>query len=458
VTATPQTIEIDQLRADVNGQVIGPRDAEYEQARLVFYAKFDDRLPAAIVRPRNSRDVAHVVSLARESGIELAIRSGGHSSAGHGVSDGGIVLDLSLMKGVEIDQTGRTAWVETGLTTGEATDAFAAHGLGVGFGDTGSVGVGGLTLGGGVGYFVRKNGLTIDDLLAADVVTADGELVRADDEQNADLFWALRGGGGNFGVATRFRYRLHPVDTVTGGMLVLPATPEVLAGFMEAADAAPEELSAIVNVMTAPPMPFLPEELEGEVIVLAMMVHAGPLDEGERAFAPFRALATPIADLVKPMKYQEMFQAEEGEFRPHAVGRTLFVDAFDRSAAEQALDHIRASSAQLAAVQLRMLGGAMARVPADATAFAHRGRRIMIALGALYATPDEASVHTAWADAGVELLRQSDSAAYVNFLGEEGDARVRDAYPGGAWERLAEIKRRYDPTNLFRLNQNIAPA
>jgi FAD/FMN-containing dehydrogenase len=459
VTTTPQsTIEIEKLRADIAGQVIGPTDAEYEKARLVFYAKFDDRRPALIVRPANSSDVARVASLARESGLELAVRSGGHSSAGHGVSDGGIVLDLSLMKEADIDPAGRTAWVETGLTAGEATDAFAAHGLALGFGDTGSVGIGGLTLGGGVGYLVRKRGLTIDDLLAADVVTADGELVRADETQNPDLFWAIRGGGGNFGVATRFHFRLHPVETVTGGMLVLPATPDVLASFVDAADAAPEELSAIANVMTAPPMPFLPEELVGEVVLLAMMVHSGSLEDGERAFAPFRALATPIADMVKPMPYREMFQAEEGEFRPHAVGRTLFLDTFERDVADDALDHIRASSAQLAAVQLRVLGGAMARVPEDATAFAHRRRRIMVALGALYGNPEEASIHKAWADEGMALLRQSDSAAYVNFLGEEGDARVRDAYPGATWDRLAQIKRRYDPTNLFRMNQNVQPA
>jgi FAD/FMN-containing dehydrogenase len=458
VTTTPQTtIDIAQLRAAVGGQVMGPKDADYEHARLVFYAKFDERRPAVIVRPADASDVAYVVSLARESGLELAVRSGGHSSAGHGVSDGGIVLDLSLMKGLEIDPAGRTAWVETGLTAGEATDAFAAHGLALGFGDTGSVGIGGLTLGGGVGYLVRKHGLTIDDLLAADVVTADGELVRVDEKQNADLFWALRGGGGNFGVATRFRYRLHPVDTVTGGMLVLPATPEVVASFVEAADAAPEELSAIANVMPAPPMPFLPEERVGELVVLAMMVHSGPLDDGERAMAPFRALATPVADLVRPMPYREMFQPDEAGFRPHAIGRTLFLDRFDRDVAETALEHIRASSAQLAVTQLRVLGGAMARVPSDATAFAHRRRRIMVALGALYATAEEAPIHKEWAEDGVAALRQSDSGAYVNFLGDEGDERVRDAYPGSTWDRLAAIKRRYDPTNVFRMNQNVPP-
>jgi FAD/FMN-containing dehydrogenase len=459
MTTIPQTdISIEQVRADLSGQVIAPGDAEYEQARLVFYAKFDDRRPAAIVRPANSGEVAYVVRLARESELELAVRSGGHSSAGHGVSDGGIVLDLSLMKGLDVDPVERVAWAETGLTAGEATDAFAEHGLALGFGDTGSVGIGGLTLGGGVGYLVRKNGLTIDDLLAAEVVTADGELVHADEEQNQDLFWAIRGGGGNFGVATRFRFRLHPVDTITGGMLVLPATPDVVASFIEAAEAAPEELSTIANIMPAPPMPFLPEERVGELVVLALMVHSGPVEEGERAMAPFRALAEPVTDLLRPMPYREMFQPEEGEFRPHAVGRTLFLDSVDRAVAETILDRLRASSAQMAVTQLRVLGGAMARVPSDATAFAHRKSRIMATPGALYATAEEAPIHKAWAEETMAALRQSDSGAYVNFLGEESAERVRAAYPGETWERLASIKRRYDPTNLFRLNQNISPS
>jgi len=258
-TTSQAAISISRLRADLAGQVIGPDDSEYERARLVFLPQFDRR-PAAIVRPAGANEVAYVVSLAREQGLELAIRSGGHSSAGHGVSEGGIVLDLSAMKALEIDPDNRLAWAETGLTAGEVTTAAHAHGLAIGFGDTGSVGIGGLTLGGGVGYLIRKHGLTIDDLLGAEIVTADGGLLRADAEHHPDLFWAIRGGGGNFGVATRFHYRLHPVGTVTGGMLVLPATADVVAGFVAAAEAAPEELSTIATVMTAPPLPFLPEE------------------------------------------------------------------------------------------------------------------------------------------------------------------------------------------------------
>ena len=257
--STPTSISIPKLRADVSGQVIGPDDAEYDQARAVFYGGFDLH-PAAVIRVADEMDVARVIALARETGLELAVRSGGHSVIGQGVSDGGLVIDLADLRSIEVDAEGRTAWAQTGLTAVEFTNATHAHGLGVGFGDTGSVGIGGITLGGGVGYLVRKHGLTIDSLLAAEIVTADGELHRVDAEHEPDLFWAIRGGGGNFGVATRFRFALHPLDTVVGGMLLLPATVDTIEGFMAEAEAAPEELSSIANVMRAPPMPFVPEE------------------------------------------------------------------------------------------------------------------------------------------------------------------------------------------------------
>ena len=450
-------ISIPRLRAELAGQVIAPEDAEYDEAREVFLPNVDRR-PAAIVRPVDAGEVARVVSLARESGLELAVRSGGHSGAGHGVTDGGIVLDLSLMKGLQIDAERRVAWAETGLTAGEVTAALWEHGLAVGFGDTGSVGIGGLTLGGGVGYLARKYGLTIDDLLAADVVTADGRLLRADAENEPDLFWAIRGGGGNFGVATRFLFRLHRLEAVTGGMLVLPATPEVVASFIAAAEEAPEELSGIANVMPAPPMPFLPEEHHGELVVLAMLVHVGTTEEGERALAPFRALATPIADLLRPMPYPEIYPPDDPDYRPLAAARTMFVDSIDRDVAELILDRLRGSTAQMPVAQLRVLGGAMARVAPDATAFAHRTSRIMVNVAAVYATPEEGPAHEAWVTELAAALRQSDAGAYVNFLGDEGEERVRAAYPDATWDRLAAVKRRYDPTNLFRLNQNVPPA
>jgi FAD/FMN-containing dehydrogenase len=453
-----QSISFPRLRADFDGRVIAPDDPGYDQARGVFYGSFDRR-PALIVRPTDAAEVATVVALARDSGLELAVRSGGHSLAGHSVSDGGIVLDLSAMRDLDIDAEARTAWAQTGLTAGEYTVAAGAHGLATGFGDTGSVGIGGLTLGGGVGYLVRKHGLTIDDLLAAELVTADGQVLRTDAETHPDLFWAIRGGGGNFGVATRFRYRLHPVDRVVGGMLLLPATAEVIAAFVAEAEAAPEELSAIANVMVAPPMPPIPEQAHGKLMVMALLCWAGEVEAGERAVARFRGLATPFADMVRPMPYPEIYQFTEGGPGPdHEAARSLFLDAVDGATAETIVEHLRASTAPLAVAQLRVLGGAMARVPADATAFAHRGRRIMAALGAVWERPEEAATHQAWVTGFAAALRQGDPGVYVNFVGDEGQARVREAYPGSTWERLAAVKRRYDPANLFRLNQNIPPA
>jgi FAD/FMN-containing dehydrogenase len=452
----PTAVSIPRLRASLNGRVISPEDAGYDEARAVFYGSIDRR-PAVIVRVADATDVSRVVALARESGLELAVRSGGHSLAGHSVSDGGIVLDLSNMKSLQIDTERRTAWAETGLTAGEYTAAVGAHGLATGFGDTGSVGIGGLTLGGGVGFLVRKHGLTIDALRAADVVTADGRLLRVDAETHPDLFWAIRGGGGNFGVAIRFQFRLHEVDTIVGGMLLLPATPDVIASFVAEAEAAPEELSAIANIMPAPPMPLVPAEHHGRLVIMAMLVYAGEVEAGERAIAPFRALATPLADTVGPKPYPEMYEPT-GPGPDEEVARSLFIDSVDSRAAQTIVEHLQASTAPLAVAQLRVLGGAMARVPAEATAFAHRKRRIMVALGAVYEHREEETVHEEWVTGFAAALGQGDADVYANFLGDEGEARIRGAYPGSTWDRLAAIKRRYDPTNLFRLNQNIPPA
>ena len=454
--ANHTTVSIPELRAVLNGRVISPEDAAYDTVRAVFYGA-RSRRPALIVRVADATDVSHIVSLARERGLELAVRSGGHSLAGHSTTDGGIMIDLSDMKGLEIDVAGRTAWAETGLTAGEYTAAAGAHGLATGFGDTGSVGIGGITLGGGVGFLVRKYGLTIDDLLAAEIVTADGELLYVDSDTHPDLFWAIRGGGGNFGVATRFKFRLHEVDTIVGGMLMLPATPEVIASFVAEAEAAPEELSSIANVMVAPPMPFLPPEAHGQLVIMALLCYAGEVDEGERAIAPFRALATPLADTVGPKPYPQMYEpAEPGP--DEEVARSLFIDTVDSGVAEKIVEHLRASTAPLAVAQIRVLGGAMARVSADATAFTHRERGIMVALGAVYERPEETAMHEEWVGKFAAALRQGDGGVYVNFLGDEGKARIREAYPGATFERLAEIKGRYDSTNLFRINQNIPPA
>ena len=304
------TLNLPRLRAAFDGRVIAPGDPGYDQARALFYGGWDRR-PGAIVRPSNAAEVAQVVTMARDLGLELAVRGGAHSNAGHSTTEGGIVLDLSGMTALDIDVEGRTAWAEGGLTAGAYTAAAGAHGLATGFGDTGSVGIGGITLGGGIGFLVRKFGMTIDSLLAAELVTADGQVLEVDDDHHPDLFWAIRGGGGNFGVATRLKFRLHPLDGIVGGMLLLPATTEVIAGYVAAADAAPEELSGIANVMVAPPLPFIPTAQHGQLVVLALLVYAGDAEAGERALAPFRALADPIADMLAPMSYPEMFPPEE---------------------------------------------------------------------------------------------------------------------------------------------------
>jgi FAD/FMN-containing dehydrogenase len=452
-----QDVSIRQLRATVNGRVIAPGDEGYDKARTVFSGEFD-RQPAVIVRVTDAADVARVIALARETGLPLAVRSGGHSYAGHSVCEGGIVLDLSAMRALDIDVEQRTAWVETGMTAGAYTAATNAHGLATGFGDTGSVGIGGITLGGGVGYLTRKYGLTIDSLLAAEIVTADGELLNVDAEHHPDLFWAIRGGGGNFGVATRFKFQLHPVDSVVGGMLMLPATPETIASFIAEAEAAPEELSTIANVMPAPPMPFIPAEHHGRLVILAFMCYVGAAAAGESVIAPFRKLAAPLADMVRPIRYPEMYMPDDENYHPRVVARTLFMDTIDRSAAETILDYLKGSTAMMAVAQIRVLGGTVARVPNEATAYAHRTRRIMTNVVALYQQPDEQTAHAAWVNTFAAVLRQGEFGAYVNFLGDEGEDRIRAAYPGSTWDRLAAIKQRYDPTNLFRLNQNITPA
>ena len=400
---TTADIQISNLRADVNGEVIGPDDSAYDDARRVFFTGFDRR-PAAIVRAADAADVARVVTHARETGAELAVRSGGHSRAGHGTSEGGIVLDLSALNAVEIDADGRAAWAQAGVTAGDYTAATGERGLATGFGDTPSVGVGGITLGGGFGYLTRKNGLTIDDLLAAEVVTADGGLLQVDGEAHADLFWALRGGGGNFGVATRLRFRLHEIDEVVGGMLMLPASVDVISGLVAAAEAAPEELSVIANVAKAPPLPFIPAEHHGKPVVIALMVYAGEAAAGERAIAPIRALASPLADMVRPIRYPQIYAGPEAPPTAFTAGTNVLVDALPAAAPEAILEHLETATAPMAGVQLRVLGGAVARVPDDATAFGHRGAKLMVNVAAMYERSEEGDEHEAWANGLLDAL------------------------------------------------------
>jgi FAD/FMN-containing dehydrogenase len=462
-STTPTTDRlIDELREKLSGEVIGPDDDAYEAARIVLYGR--DARPLAIAKVADTADVVQVVTLARERGLDLAVRSGGHSSAGHGTADGGLVLDLANLHAIDVDVASRTVWAGSGLTAGALSTALAEHDLAIGFGDTGSVGIGGITLGGGIGYLVRKYGLTIDNLVGAEIVTADGAVREVDGQHDPDLFWAIRGGGGNFGVVTRFRFELRELPQVVGGMLFLPATAATIAGFIAASEAAPEELSTICNIMPAPPMPMIPEAFHGQPVIMGMLAYAGDTEAGEQALAPFRALAAPIADFLKPMPYPGMFPPEEGggDIHPSAVARNMFIDHVDETVAQTILDqitaHMAATDAMAAVAQLRVLGGAMARVPVDATAFAHRSSPIMATVAALFGSPDDTPKHLAFVEGFAAALDQGQPGAYVNFVADEGPERVHAAYPGRTWDRLAAIKERYDPGNVFHLNQNVPPS
>ena len=454
----PQTkdLPIDGLRANLAGTVIAADDQPYDGARQVFFKGYDRR-PLAIAKVAGAEDVSRVVSLARDARLELAVRSGGHSRAGYGTCDGGIVIDLSGMKALEIDADAKTASVEAGISAGEYTVATGEHGLVTGLGDAGSVGIGGITLAGGVGFLVRKNGVTIDDLLGAEVVTADGEVIQASEDSEPDLFWAIRGGEGNFGVATRFQFRLHEISEIVGGMLILPATPETITGFLDAAKEAPEELSTIANVMLAPPMPFIPEDAHGKPILMGLMAYVGPVDQGDDVIAPFRALAGSYADMVRPMRYPELYEGPEQEAR-FASGANFFGDSLEPAAAEAILEQLPRSTAMMKAIQLRVLGGGLGRVPNEATAFAHRDRGLFVNVAAMYADEGEKETHDAWVNGLADSLGKDGAGGYVGFMGDEDEATIRAAYPGGTWDRLREVKRRYDPDNLFRLNHNIPPA
>ena len=457
MSPTRPDLSIDRLRDAIKGSVIGPEDADYDALRSVMYGGIDPR-PAVIVRVADAADIAAVIDIARETGLPLAVRSGGHSGAGHSTAEGGIVIDVRDLNDLDIDPVARTAWAGSGVTAGAYNAAAAEHKLATGFGDTGSVGLGGLVTGGGVGYLARRDGLTIDSLLAAEIVTADGQLRTVDAEHEPDLFWAIRGGGGNFGVVTRFKLRLHELDGVVGGILVLPATAESIAGFIAAAEAAPEELGTIANVMPCPPMPFVAEEHHGTLVNMAMVAYAGDAESGERVIAPFRALAEPLADMVRPIPYPEMFPPEDPDYHPKAVSRTMFIDHVDLPVARTIMDFLSVSDSPMRVSQLRVLGGAYSRVAADATAYAHRRSRIMVNLAAFYETTEEKRRREAWLAEFAAAIAQGDTGRYVNFLSDDGEAGVRAAYPRETYDRLASIKALYDPENLFRVNHNIPPA
>jgi FAD/FMN-containing dehydrogenases len=435
--------------------VLGERLIAKPSPDSVHFFAPDDRVPALVARPVDAREVAAVVTTAAETGVPFAVRGTGHSYARHSVVADGLVLDLQLMNEVRIDPERRVGTAAGGATAGAYTTAAHEHGLATGFGDTASVGVAGLTLGGGIGYLSRRDGLTIDNLIAAEVVLADGTIVSASDQEHPDLFWALRGGGGNLGVVTRLDLRLHETNVVTGGLLAFEPSAATVAALLAAAGQASDEVSTMINIMKAPPMPFLPSERHGTPIIVALLCHSGRPDEADAALAPFRAAGTVLADLIRPQPYPALFGMAPSQAGMQATIHSGF--GFDEERAALALDLIRTAPTAAALVNLRPMGGAIARVPADATAFAHRHHEVMTGVGAL----DPAEVGPGriqdWVTEAATQLKIT-GPRYVNFIADGGPDAVRDAYPEPTRRRLAEIKRTYDPGNLFRSNVNVAPA
>ncbi|MBD2261179.1 FAD-binding oxidoreductase [Pseudanabaena sp. FACHB-2040] len=447
------------LASRIRGELILPDSPAYAAGRKVWNGSFDS-YPAAIVRCVDAEDVKVAVNIAREHAMTLSVRSGGHSAAGHGINTGGLVIDLSQMKTMTIDPLRHTARLEPGLTWGEVAKKLQPYGLALTAGDVASVGVGGLLLSGGIGWMVRAYGLTIDRLQAVELVTADGQLVRASADENPELFWGLRGGGGNFGVATAFEVNLHRGGTILGGAVFYEATEakRILQEYTRLAAAAPDELSTEVLFMLAPPAPFIPPDKQGTPVVGIMVCYTGDISEGERVVAPLRQLATPVADLIAPMPYSAIFAltavGEIPGFQHHS--RSQFFETFSDEMIHTLVEASQSIVSPETLISLRVLGGAMSRVRADATAFAHRDKQGMVLVTHFAPLSADAASLDARTQRVFRALLPYANGAYVGFLADEGE-RIREVYPPDTYARLVALKNQYDPTNLFHRNQNIKP-
>jgi len=452
----------DRLRTGFEGELIWPGDDGYDTARTVWNAAIDRR-PALIARPDATADVLTVVRFARECGMEISIRGGGHSAAGHAVADGALMLDLSAMKAIEVDPATAVRAAGPGLVWRELDAATQEFGLATTGGVVGSTGIAGLTLGGGIGYLDRLAGLTCDNLLAAELVTADGEVLQASADAHPDLFWALRGGGGNFGVVTAFTYRLHPVTEVYGGLLgyTTDRAAEVLRAFAEFGPGAPGRLALYAGLVTAPPAPFVPEHLRGQRVAGLIPVYFGPAGEAARVLAPLRDLAPPVLDLTQPMSYQQAQQLTDGLNPPgmHHYYTAEWLHDLDGQAIEALVAAAASAPSRQSVIVIKRMGGATADVPADATPFWYRDAAYNLDVHAQWAPTSPPELHTAWAQATRQAARHASAGGgYVNFIGaDQGPGRVRAAY-GGNYARLAQIKAAYDPDNFFHVNNNIPPA
>ena len=458
--------DVAKLRAtQFRGQLIVPEDESYDEVRQIWNGMFDKK-PALIARCTSAKDVSAAVSFARDQGMVLAVRGGGHNGSGSGSCDGGMLIDLSLMKSVSVDPSTRRAWVGGGATWGDFDRAAQAHGLATPGGVVSATGVGGLTLSGGLGWLRGKCGLSIDNVMSVEIVTADGQVRTASERENTDLFWAIRGGGGNFGVVTTFEFKLHPIGPTV--MVLMPVyravdAATVMKGWRDFMASAPDEIGgALVEFSTIPEDPAYPKETWNEKVMALAGVWAGPAEEGERALQPLRALATPLLDFSGQMGYCEMQSLYDALF-PKGAHRAYFKSLYMDRLEDVAIDEIaprcanRPSDRSLCSVWY--MGAAVGRVPKEATAFGDRSFRWMLSIDAIWDEPENDALNLSWVRGfWSDMQLYSNGRGYLNFAGlpEDGDGMARGTY-GSNYPRLAAIKAKYDSTNLFRLNQNIKP-
>ncbi|AKU06753.1 FAD-binding oxidoreductase [Haloferax gibbonsii] len=454
---------IRDLDARLRGDALGPEADGYEEARTVWNAMID-RYPAVVVRPADTNDVVAAVTFARQYGLAVAVQGGGHNIAGHGVCDGGLLIDCSSMTEIQVDVETNTARVEPGVTVGEFDRATQVHGLAAPAGIISETGLAGLTLGGGWGWLSRSYGLTIDSLRSVEVVTADGEVRHASEDEHEDLFWGIRGGGGNFGVVTDFEFRLHEVGPmVLAGVLVYPfeVAGDLLRFHREFTASAPDELCCYASVRTAPSASFVPADVRGERVVTAYLCYAGALEDGERAIRPLREFQEPTVDLVRPRQYTEFQGLFDDVYPPgyRNYWKSQFVSEAGLSdgAIETLVDYANSVTSPYTSIVIEHLGGAISRLDSDASAYAHRDAGYSFNIFTRWTDASEDDEHVAWTrEFFAAMAPHLSDGVSVNFLSREGNERVRAAF-GDNYDRLVELKRQYDPENLFRVNQNIAP-
>ncbi len=455
-----KTLAIDELRERVRGNVIIPEDEGYDEARRVYNGMID-RHPAVVVRAVNVGDVIAGVNFARENQLDLAVRGGGHSVPGFGTCDDGLVIDLSPMRGVRVDPATATARAEGGATWGDFNAAAYPFGLATTGGIISTTGVGGLTLGGGIGYLTRGRGLSIDNLLSVDVVTADGRFLVASEREHEDLFWALRGGGGNFGVVTSFEFRLHPVKDIYGGPMFYELTEvgNILRFYRDYIAEAPEQIGAFPAFQIAPPLPFIPEDRHGDTFIAMVACWAGPLEEGERALRPFHDVAPVVAEHVGPMPYPALNSAFDPLLPPglqHYWKASFVTELTDEAIAAHAV-HGPGVPAVNSTMHIYPINGAAHRTATDATAFAYRDANFATVIAGVWPDPGRNEANIEWVRGYYEAIApHSEEGGYINFMAGDDQDRIRVNYRGN-YARLVEVKRMYDPDNLFHLNQNIRP-